>query len=209
MDNELHELLYAMPPGTDYACDLSDLDDEDIPRDRIPKLRALLGGGDDFLAYKAACILCSWADDQGFQYLRRLVLNSEPLDKGWTPHRLRGYDDTYRVILSTFIMYWARKAGEGNGDKAQKELFEPVSRIVNLSGAMSFDISPLLRWMNDGQFLEQLPFVKNHLTEILKAPEIYHWKIADCAHLLMKLDPDFVQATLAIHGRTLADFKAG
>lgn len=57
MEKQLHELLYAMPLDTGYACDLSELDDEDMPRDRIPKLKALLSKEDDVLACRVACIL--------------------------------------------------------------------------------------------------------------------------------------------------------
>lgn len=209
MNKELHDLFYVLPSGTDYAVDLTDLSVEDIPRERIPKLKALLKGEDQYFAYKAACILCSWAEEDGFEYLRQFVCDHEPADWGWIPHRLRGYDETYRFVVSALIRYWAKRADAGEGDEAQRKMFAPMSRLIEFSNTMPFDIDSLLRWMEDGEFPEYLPAIKIHLQAILDHPERHHWKIADCAHFLMKFDPDFVTAALTRHGKTLSDFPRG
>jgi hypothetical protein len=93
MNQELDDLLYKLPPGTeDYASDLTDLDPQDVPQDRIPELNALMQGHDDFLAVTAARILCSWGREEGFDYLERFVCDRPPLTENWMPHRLRDYD---------------------------------------------------------------------------------------------------------------------
>jgi len=209
MDKDLYDLLYELPPGTDYAVDLTDLSIEDIPRERIPKLKALLHGEDRYLAYTSACILCSWAEEDGFEYLRWLVCDNEPTDWGWIPHRLRGYDETYRFVVWALIRYWAKKADTGHGEEARRKIFVPMSKLIEFSNTMPFDIGQLLVWVGREQLPEYLPALKSHLKAILNHPELHHWKIADCAHLLMKFNPDFVRATLAAHGKTLADFPLG
>lgn len=209
MDKELRDLLYAMPPNADYASDLSELDEEDIPKERIPKLRQLLCHPDDAVAFDAARVLCGWTDEEGFEYLTQFVCDRQPVNEGWFPHRLRGYDDTYRMALLALKMYWAGCADAGRGEEARRKIFRPISKIIELSGEMPFAIDYFFHFVEEKKFTEYLPALKTHLQAILKHPELHHWKIADCAHLLMKFDPEFVQTTLATHGKTLADFPLG
>lgn len=71
---------------------------------------------------------------------------------------------------------------------------------------MPFAIDSFFYLVEKIGFTEYLPALKAHLQSIIKEPEKHHWKVADCSHLLMKFDPDFVTQTLATHGYTLADF---
>jgi hypothetical protein len=208
MDKKLNDLLYALPPGVDYTEDLFRLDIEDIPTDRIPKLFALLGGDDEQAAFRAAYVLCGWGQKGGFEYMRDFVMREPPMEEGWYEHRLRGYDDTYRFALKAIVGYWAMLSdrNEGYGETARKEIFEPIQRIVELSNDLSFEIDNFFWLIEDKGFREYLPALKAHLEAIIKEPEKHHWKVADCAHLLMKFDPEFVTQTLATQGYTLADF---
>lgn len=209
MEKDLRDLLYAMPPNTEYACDLSELDEEDIPKERLPRLVALLDG-DDEVAFIAARVLCSWANEQGFNYMISFVFRDPPVNKGWYPHRLRGYDDTYRMALLSFQSYWATRAtrSPAEGELARKKIFSPIVRLIELSNSMPFEVP--LRFLVEKQgFFEYLPALKCHLQAILKHQDLHHWKVADCAHLLMNFDPDFVHETLAQCGKTLADFPLG
>ena len=208
MDKQLNDLLYGLPPGIDYTEDLFRLDTEDIPTDRIPKLLALLGGDNEQAAFRAAYVLCGWGQEDGFEYMRDFVMHQPPLEGGWYEHRLRGYDDTYQFALKAFVRYWAMLSdmNEANGETALKEIFEPIQRIVELSNDLPFEIGSFFLLVEDKGFTEYLPALKNHLQAIIKDPQKHHWKVADCAHLLMKFDPDFVTQTLAAHGYNLADF---
>lgn len=209
MDKELQELFYSMPPGTDSAdgC-LEDLDEEPIPQERVPKLLALMNKGDGYLAFRSAWLLCNWGNDQGFEYMRAFVLKDPPIGEGWYPHRLRNYDDTYRMAMDAFVGFWARKAtrSQQEGEIARKAMLSPMLRIIGLSNTMPFSIDSFSYLISKRDFIEYLPALKAHLQAIIKEPEKHHWKVADCAHLLMKFDPAFVQATLAARGKTLADF---
>lgn len=207
MNNEIYNLLHSMPanaPGD--TSDLTDLDTEDIPWDRVPKLQALLSGTDDFVALQAAMLLAHWGNAIGFDYLCAFVCARPPLAENWMPHRLRNYDDTYKNVLDALMGYWAKQADAGHGEEARMKLFKPVSQIIDLSNRMQFGLEYFFWLVEKKGFTEYLPALKNHLTEILKSPEFHHWKIADCAHLLMKLDEPFVIETLASHGKTIADF---
>ncbi len=207
MDKETMDLLNTLPPGTEaYACGLTDLDMADVPQERIPKLKKQLKNNGEHIALTAARILCCWSDEDGFEFLRSFVCDSAPLNANWMPHRLRNYDDTYKHILDAFVSYWAKKSDVGLGDLARDKIFDPVIRIVEYSNQQAFEIRHLFWLVEEKGFTEYLPALKEHLTEILKSPEFHHWKVADCAHLLMKFDPDFVQQVLAAHGKTLADY---
>lgn len=210
MDKQLNDLLYGLPPGIDYTEDLFRLDTEDIPTDRIPKLLALLAGADKQAAFRAAYVLCGWGQVGGFEYMRDFVMRDPPIDVGWYEHRLRGYDDTYQFALKAFVRYWAMLSDRNpvDGEAARKEIFEPIQRIVKLSNDLPFEIDNLFWLLEDEGFTEYLPALKAHLQAIIKESQKHHWKVADCAHLLMKFDPDFVTQTLAAHGKSLADFPS-
>lgn len=208
MDKQLNDLLYGLPPGVDYTEDLCRLDNQDIPTDRIPKLLALLEGDDEQAAFRAAWVLCEWGNRAGFEYMRSFVMCDPPMQGGWYEHRLRGYDDTYRFALDAFVGYWAKVSDRNkvDGETARKDVFEPIRRIVELSNDLPFEIGYFFWLLEDEGFTEYLPALKAHLQAIIKEPDKHHWKVADCAHLLMKFDPEFVNQTLASHGYTLADF---
>jgi hypothetical protein len=93
----------------------------------------------------------------------------------------------------------------GTGEVARKNLFRPVTRIIELSSSMPFPIDGLFWLIDEEGFTEYIPALKSHLEAILKKPQLHHWKIADCAHLLMKFEPLFVTQALARHGKILGE----
>ena len=206
MDQQAYDLIFAMPPDVDYASLPRDLGIEDIPWERVPGLTALMRGNDSYVALEAAMVLCSWANSDGFEYLRTLVCDKPPLRAGMMPNHLRGYDDIYKHVLDSVKRYWAKRTDAGDGDRARKEVFSPIVKIINLSTLMQFEISGMFWLVKDEGFTEYIPSLKAHLLGIIKNPKFHHWKVADCVHLLMQFDPEFVTKTLAAHGYTLADF---
>lgn len=206
MDQQTNDLLYKVPSHVDYTQFPYELDDEDIPRERIPVLKQLMQDSDVYVAREAARLLCSWGDDEGFEYLRHLVCDQSPITSHGMAHHLRGYDDTYKNILDSIIGYWATRADAGDGEKARNKVFWPIAKIINLSTLMQFEITRMFWLVKDNGFTEYLPRLKAHLLAIIKNPKFHHWKVADCIHLLMQFDPEFVTKTLAAHGYTLADF---
>lgn len=206
MDQQTNDLLYKVPSHVDYTQFPYELDDEDIPRERIPVLKQLMQGSDVYVAREAARLLCSWGDDDGFEYLRHLVCDKPPIESHGMAHHLRGYDDTYKHVLDSIIGYWATQSDHGYGDEARKRVFGPIAKIIYLSTQMQFEISRMFWLVEKKGFTEYIPTLKAHLEAIIKNPKFHHWKVADCVHLLMQFDPEFVTKTLAAHGYTLADF---
>jgi len=208
MDKHLSDLLYGIPPGVDYTEDLTSLDDEDIPSERIEILESLLSGGSEEAAFRAAWVLGEWGFQAGFEYICSFVRRDSSLQGGWYEHRLHGYDDTYRFALEALFGYWARWSDRNkiDGDVVRKKIFDPVVRVVELSNSMPFSIEPVLRMVQSFGMTEYIPALKKHLQAIIKSPQKHHWKVADCAHVLMGFDPNFVIQTLATHGYALADF---
>ncbi len=208
MNKQLNDLLYGLPPGIDYTEDLFRLDVEDIPADRIPRLVALLRDDDEQAAFRAAYLLCGWGQEVGFWYMRDFVMRDPSMQGGWYEHRLRGYDDTYNFALKAFVRYWAMLSDRNKveGETARKEIFAPVQRLIELSNDLPFEVDNFFWLVEDEGFTEYITPLKAHLQAIIKEPQKHHWKVADCAHLLMKFDPDFVTQTLAAQGYTLSDF---
>lgn len=208
MDKQLNNLLYGVPSGIDYSEDLCHLDDQDIPTDRIPKLLALLEGDDENAAFRAAWVLCCWGNEAGFEYMHTFVMRDPATSGGWYDHRLRGYDETYRFALDAFIGYWAKSSTRDKnlGELARKKIFDSVLKLIELSNSLPFEIGYFFWLVEDKGFTEYITPLKAHLQAIIKEPQKHHWKVADCAHLLMKFDSEFVTQTLAAHGYTLADF---
>jgi hypothetical protein len=212
MDQELEDLFYDIPAGAaDYADLLEDLDDADIPRDRIPKFVALMETADAPIAFDAAKVLCSWGDERGFEYLRAFVMRDPPMTQLWNPHRYRAYDETYRLALMAFIQCWAKWADRSpkHGEEIRAAMFAPVVRIIQLAEKLPVPVDNLFWLITREGFTEYLPAFKHHLEAILEHPERHHWKVADCADLLMKFDPEFGTQALAKRGKTLADYPTG
>ena len=168
-----------------------------------------MNGPDDFTALQAAMLLAHWGEDEGFDYLESFVCAKPPLAENWTPHRLRSYDDTYKQVLDALNFYWARKSDIGKEDEARKKLYRPMTKIIKLAGQMPFDISYFFDRIERDRLTEYIPPLKDYLIEILKHPELHHWKIADCVHLLMKFDSEFVTQVLAAYGKMLTDYPGG
>ncbi|MGW8392598.1 hypothetical protein [Pseudoduganella sp. HUAS MS19] len=142
MNQELNDLLCKLPPGTEsYAADLTELDAQDVPQDRIPKLNALMQGQDEYLAVTAARILCSWGRGEGFDYLEQFVCDRPPQTENWVPHRQKNCDETYKFILDAIVSFWATQSDAGNGDAARQRICKPVTKIIGIANVLPFEIS--------------------------------------------------------------------
>jgi hypothetical protein len=134
MNDEAYDLLNRMPINAPSdADDLTELDTENIPWDRVPRLQALLSGNDDLVALQAAMRLAHWGNDAGLDYLCALVCDIPPLAKNSMSHRPWGHDDSYKDVLEALLGYWAKKADAGHGEEARNKLLNPVSKIIHLS----------------------------------------------------------------------------
>lgn len=203
----LHQLFNEVPEkAQSYTDDLFNLDLDDIPWGRAPQMKEIMRANTNaYDALLAARLLTSWGDDEGFDFLESFVCKQKSSDENIMPHRLRGYDDTLTQILAAFVKYWATKCDGGFEVLARRKIFTPIGKIISLSGSMPFEIYKIESLVNAG-YVEYIPLLKAHLEAIIKNPKLHHWKVADCAHLLMKFDPEFVTETLSAYGYTLANF---
>lgn len=207
-------LFHFIPTHAIYADFADELNIEDVSLERLNTLKALLASDKGMpLGLDAAILLSNWGVDEGFDYLEWFVCEQPPLTENWNPHRLRGYDDTYKHVLDSVKRYWAVKAtsdeeGHTNsaGNLARQKIFKVLLKIIELSGSMPFEIKCFFWLVRDEKFTEYLPALKTHLTEILKNPSLHHWKIADVSHLLMEFEPEFVTQALSKYGKTLTDY---
>ena len=203
MDQEILKLLSEIPDHVDYACDAEELDLEDIPEDRISKVRQLLNHSDSYVVFKAAKLLTHWGQNEGFDALAYL-LNNDQLD-GWITHRLHGYDDTLQHVLSAFVSYWAIQSDLGCCQYARTKIFPCVVKIIEASNTQPFDINSIFWIIERKHYNEYIPLLKNHLTQIIDDPKLHFGKIHDAIELM--LEPDFVHDLLINKGKTLKDFK--
>lgn len=208
MDDATEKLLYEVPPAAKrYASTVLELEPEDIPWDRAPKIKEVMRiSANEYDAVLAAMVLANWGDDDGYSFLESYVCDREPSNEILMAHRLRGYDDTNTQILDAAVGYWCTKSDAGIGQEAGQRIFKLVSKIIQLSNTMQFEVPGAFWLVKRKSMTEYLPLLKEHLAAIIKNPKFHYWKVADCSHFLMQFDPDFVTQTLAEHGKTLADF---
>ena len=202
--NDIDMALYSIPKGVDYT-DLSDeLDLEDIPPERIEKVKKLLNNDDKYIVFQSARLLTSWGVKEGFEALKNLLEGGQL--NGLIDHRLHGYDDTYKHVLGAFINYWAQRSDENKGEEARKAIFEPVSIIIQASNTQFFQINHLFRLVSNNDFDEYIPLLKEHFRAILEAPENNYWRIHDVMEFFLKVQPEFVAQVLEDNSKELSDF---
>ncbi len=210
MDNETLQRLIAIPENAkSYANDLSELEPDDIPSERVTEFKKIMYSQlNEYDSVWAARVLAEWGDDDGYDFLESYVCERKLTDEILMPHRLHGYDDTNSQILMAARGYWSTKAtiDQKSGEQAREKIFKLISKLISLSNSMQFEIVGLFWLIQDYGMTEYIPALKSHLEAIIENPKFHYWKVADCAHFLMKFDPEFVTKTLAAHGYTLADF---
>lgn len=204
MDKYAIELLSKIPENVDDDLLVEDLSLDDIPQEHLQAVRELLNSNDLYTVFQAARVLTCWGDDVGFIKLTGLFDNDQLI--GLIDHRLHGYDDTAKHILSALISYWAVKSDKVLDDEARKKIFPYVAKIIKASNTQPFQIRSLFWVVEEYNFNEYIPFLKEHLISIIDHPEIHGWKIHDVIELFLKIETDFVYKLLEEKGKTLKDF---
>ena len=201
----INSLLRDIPSNVDYTELPEDIDLEDLPPERIKGVVDLLTHEDDYIVFQAARLLTSWGIEEGFDTLRKLLVENEL--QGMIQHRIYGYDETYKHVLYAFISYWANQSDAGKGEQARKAIFEPVSIIIKASNTQLFQIDKIFRLVLDDDFNEYIPLLKEHLQIIIKNPEDNYWRIHDVIELFLKVDPDFIAQVLKENKKELSNFR--
>ncbi|PHN30069.1 RDD family protein [Pseudomonas sp. ICMP 561] len=191
--SEVYQTLHGVPASADYAVDATDLDLEDIPKERIEKVNALLNSADESVRYEAAKLLVNW----GFQYaLQHLAVFIGELKGGFIDHHLHGFDNTQKHNLAALTRYWAIQSDEGNGEQARKDVYPLISKIIALSNTQPFQIAGMFWLVKEHGMTEYLPALRAHLASIIDHPDDYYWKICDVVTLLHAVDAEFLNEFL-------------
>ncbi|MFX1682674.1 hypothetical protein PV762_25955 [Mitsuaria sp. CC2] len=199
MISDEKDLLERIPAGVDYTDEPAELDFDDIPRERIPRLEHLLVAEDEYVRLRAGLLLASWGEKSGFEFLRLFVEISKGKDLEWFPHRLRLYDETYTRIFMALESFWAKSLDANINEELRTELVLTLRRLIEYASVLQFEV-PLQFLLLHAKLIELLPDVRNYLHEILKNREFHHWKVEDAISVLKQVDPDFVAHELARHG---------
>ncbi|WP_455808679.1 hypothetical protein [Pseudomonas koreensis] len=208
MDHKTNFLLSNIPEGADYAADAGDLDLEDIPQERMEAVIDLLRNADDEVAkFLAAKLLASWGVFEGFSVLKEFVEKKSAIIANVYPHRLHGYDDTFRQVLMAVVMFYANMAGAGKKDVARAEVYPLLSKIIELAASNPFEIIDVLSFIKREQCFEYLPLIKGYLMSIIDNPEVHRWKIYDAIEFLVEFDSQFVVSLLEEKRKSIEDFK--
>lgn len=205
MDKYAIELLSKIPENMDDDLLVEDLSLDEIPEEHLEAVRELLKSNDLYTVFQAARILTCWGDDIGFTQLTRLFDNGQLI--GLINHRLHGYDDTLQYILSSLISFWAVKSDKTLNEEVRKKIFPYIVKIIKISNTQPFSICSLFWVVEEYNFNEYIPFLKEHLISIIDHPEVHGWKIHDVMELFLKIEPDFVYKLLEEKGKTLKDFN--
>ncbi|AVX22584.1 MULTISPECIES: hypothetical protein [Pseudomonas] len=208
MDHKTNFLLSNIPEGADYAADAGDLDLEDIPQERMEAVIDLLRNTDDeVVKFLAAKLLASWGVFEGFSVLKEFVEKKSAIITNIYPHRLHGYDDTFRQVLMAVVMFYANMAGAGKKDVARAEVYPLLSKIIELAASNPFEITDVLSFIKREQYFEYLPLIKGYLMSIIDKPEVHRWKIYDAIEFLVGFDSQFVVSLLEERRKSIEDFK--
>ncbi|WP_201513136.1 hypothetical protein [Psychrobacter alimentarius] len=202
--NCINSILYDIPENVDYTSSSDELDLEDISVERIDKVKSLLYKDDEYIIYQASRLLTSWGIEEGFDTLKKLLVENKL--QGMIQHRIYGYDETYTYILDAFVSYWTSRVELGKGDETRKAIFEPICTIIKTSNNQLFQISGLFWLVSDYGFVEYVPLLKEHLQIIIKNPEDNYWRIHDVIELFLNVDSDFVLQVLKENDQELSDF---
>lgn len=208
MDQKTNDLLNSIPEHADYAADAGELDAEDIPQERMDAVQKLLRESDDKVVhFQAAKLLTSWGVPEGLAALEKCLESPEVITNIY-PHRLYGYDDTYRQILMAVVMYFANMADRGEREVARPQVYPTLSKIIAMASVNPFEIADVLAFVKRSGYLEYIPLIKQYLVSIIDYPEIHRWKIYDAIEFLMGFEPDFVARLLKEKNMSVDDFKA-
>lgn len=206
MQEEIHHLLYDVPDSADYAVDVSELDPEDIPLERVVQVLKLLDSADVDVRFSAARILCSWGYEEGLVVLESFIDDPSRME-GFFTHRLHGFDDTPRFVLSALTSFVANNAGQGRGAYAHERVHDSILTIINMAKEHPFMLGYFLCLIKHDQYQEFIPALKDLLAVIVDKGDEYYWNIKDLVALLIGFDPIFVYKLFLLKGKTYSDFN--
>lgn len=213
LESEISDMLYTSKNGEIHdSFEMSLLDDDEIPWERLPKLEALLVASESSetlsRALSAAKLLASWGDEAGLDFLEDSV--DKRIDKlgNLNPHRLRNYDTTYEEILDAAIGFWARYCDRSRekGVWARKRVKRLIVKLIGLANELPFEIKALYDHLNRNPWPEIIEYIKDHLKIILGNESQNSWKIVDAINFFEVHDSEFVDQILRDHGRTRSEF---
>ncbi|MFC0322355.1 hypothetical protein ACFFHT_02075 [Gallibacterium melopsittaci] len=199
-DSEMHELLYSVPDNVDYTTIIEEVDYQDMPLNRINKLLYIIHHEEDFKFHdvlKAAGILCSLGIDNGFKYIKSLVLNKDKYLN----------DKSYEYLLMTIKSYLVSQTTFGNENKARISIYPCMKEIIRLSEIKRFSIARFYWVIEERDYKEYIPLIKHYLSHVINNYQERYWDIYDASVLLLKLDSEFVIELFKKNNLLLRDFK--
>jgi len=141
MGKEIYHLLYIHYDKSGFLIeDIDDVlycEDEDIPLERIEKLKVLLtpvtSAEDALIPLEAARLLAAWGAPEAIDYFEYSI--DKRIDRlgNLAPHRLHGYDTTYEVIGDSAFNYYARCVDNLKGEQAKHHIEPLLKKIIHLS----------------------------------------------------------------------------
>jgi len=123
----------------DSLDDILLIEDELIPKDRIDKLKKLLTPLTikneeliflDWFALDSAIILTSWGEDEGLEYLKKIVFYGLKNIPNYSPHHLYGYNQSYEYIINAILNYNARMSDRGYKKEALNRTSSSLIKLI-------------------------------------------------------------------------------
>ncbi|UNU73351.1 hypothetical protein LU293_00080 [Moraxella nasovis] len=203
---EIDDLLYGIPTTVDYTDLPEELDEEDIPSERIDGLLNIINKEMDiYLLFRASFLLNSWGIDEGFNKMTELLFSDKI--SYLIINNLKSLDDTYKHALSSYISYWAVNSDHGNGEKARKKIYQPIKIIIDKANIQPFQINSLFWVIKKEGFYEYIPLLKQHLTKLLRYHMNMYWEIHDLSKFLLDLGfSEFINKIFYQNNKGLSDY---
>ncbi len=185
MTPETQHLLYANETGELEGVFEVQLMDP-VPVDRIPLVRALLGGPDLVAWSHALLVLLGWGDLTGLAEAERLLESDENPFLGIDTHRLYGADLTYDNIAHALAI------GVSVHDLPRDRASKLARRLLNRSEQVFFQngLENLITTLDDPALLDETE------AAVIRLVEIDEKKGADLLPALASLDPTRASAAI-------------
>ncbi|QUX96778.1 hypothetical protein C0J08_15850 [Marinomonas sp. CT5] len=207
MGQEIYDLLYKHYDKDGLLIeDMDDVfycEDDEIDKDRIPKLEALLTPITDakssLVPLEAAKLLAAWGDEKAIDYFEYCI--DARIDRlgNLDPHRLHGnYDITYEDFSNGLLHYYARRVdlSPKKRNQTREKIFPPMKKMLALSRELIFDMEHIINDIKEESLYEYLPILKNCYLDFINRSENdlnRQWNLPSLEELLKDWEPEFLR----------------
>ncbi|ROS05416.1 hypothetical protein EDC56_0946 [Sinobacterium caligoides] len=217
MGQEIYDLLYThYDKNGELIEDMEDVfycDEDEIPKDSISRLEALLTPITDLrsslVPIESAKLLAAWGSEKAIDYLEYCIDSRIDCLGNLDPHRLHAdYDTTYERFADSLFQYHVRyterdyimsNCYEGKlSEEARNRIMSPLIKIIALSKELVIDLGAIKSKIYSRGWKEYLPALKDCYFDFIQRPEDdlnRQWNLQGLTDVLQEWDSEIFNGT--------------